>query len=237
MPIFEWKTEYETGTQQIDDQHRYLVALINRLDHLINNSEGAHEDDVSELEEIFSELFDYTVYHFNYEEQLMEQTHYASASMAAHKRQHTQFIQELKSVLNDFQDVKMEDGTVILSFLTNWLINHICKIDKKFAHHLQSHPEVIQSPPTTNEVTETQRSEPEDERLFLGLFMDFSSHLSHHLSQVEKQLGQLLTQTPPPKLNYLTEKIVRRVRIVQSLIGNLESSAKKLRKSKKPPKS
>ena len=38
MPIFEWKTEYETGTQQIDDQHRYLVALINQLDHLINNS-------------------------------------------------------------------------------------------------------------------------------------------------------------------------------------------------------
>ncbi len=241
MPIFEWKPEYETGIHDIDEQHQYLVSLINRLDQLIHAPQASSDDTVADLEELYTELFDYTVYHFNYEEQLMEQSGYASASMTAHKKQHDQFILELKSVLNDFQDVKLADGKVILSFLTNWLINHICKIDKKLAKHVlaQAQPNDPAEPATAS-TTDTMLTDYQDDRHFLGLFMDFSEHLSHHLSQVEKQLTQLRKQLstdaedePLPVPKKLTERIMRRVRIVRSLVGNLESSAKSLRKNKK----
>lgn len=128
MAIFEWKSEYDTGVEEIDNQHKVLVSLINELSGLVgdNFDRGAAED-------VFNKLKNYTVFHFATEESLMAQYHYAERDLHAHLLQHRQFEEEIASVQHDFSQISIEDCNVILSYLTNWLINHICKVDKRFS--------------------------------------------------------------------------------------------------------
>lgn len=128
MTIFEWKSEYDTGVEEIDNQHKVLVSLINELNGLVGDN-----FDRGAAEEIFNKLKNYTVFHFATEEGLMAQYHYADRDLHAHLLQHRQFEEEIASVQHDFSQITIEDCNVILSYLTNWLINHICKVDKRFS--------------------------------------------------------------------------------------------------------
>ena len=67
--MFLWKMEFELGISSIDDQHKRLLEIGNRINELLIN----HEEDDDNYDEIFTvieELKDYTVYHFNTEEEL-----------------------------------------------------------------------------------------------------------------------------------------------------------------------
>lgn len=128
MAIFEWKSEYETGVDEIDYQHRVLVSLINELSDLASN-----QFDLEAAGEVFEKLKSYTVFHFATEEELMGQYRYEERDHQAHLLQHRQFEKEIESVQQDFNQVSVEDCNVILSYLKNWLINHIGRTDKRLA--------------------------------------------------------------------------------------------------------
>lgn len=128
MTTFEWKSEYDTGVEEIDNQHKVLVSLINELGGLVGDN-----FDRGAAEEVFDKLKNYTVFHFATEEGLMAQYHYGERDLHAHLLQHRQFEKEIASVQHDFNQISIEDCNVILSYLTNWLINHICKVDKRFS--------------------------------------------------------------------------------------------------------
>ncbi|WP_250657207.1 bacteriohemerythrin [Alkalimarinus coralli] len=128
MTIFEWKSEYDTGVEEIDNQHKVLVSLINELDSLVGE-----RFDRGAAEEVFNKLKSYTVFHFATEESLMAEYHYVERDLHAHLLQHRQFEEEIGSVQHDFSQVSREDCNVILSYLTNWLIKHICKVDQRLA--------------------------------------------------------------------------------------------------------
>ncbi len=131
VAIFEWKSEYDTGIAEIDNQHMVLVSLINELHILVNE-----KFDRALAEEIFEKLKKYAFFHFATEENLMAQYHYDAHDNEAHLAQHRQFESEFKSVQADFENITLEECNVVLSYLTNWLTNHICKVDKRLADHI-----------------------------------------------------------------------------------------------------
>ena len=63
--IFPWDTNFETGLELIDDQHRELVNILNRLAANLANLSGEVV-----LNEIFDELSAYADYHFATEEKV-----------------------------------------------------------------------------------------------------------------------------------------------------------------------
>ncbi|UZE95289.1 bacteriohemerythrin [Alkalimarinus alittae] len=128
MTIFEWKSEYDTGVEEIDNQHKVLVSLINELNSLVSG-----QFDREAAGEVFKKLKGYTVFHFSTEESLMAQYGYVEPDLHAHLMQHRQFEKEVESVQHDFSQISYEDCNVILTYLTNWLIKHICKVDQRFA--------------------------------------------------------------------------------------------------------
>mgnify|MGYP000867218199 FL=1 len=65
MPLVEWKSEFSLGISEIDEQHKKILAIINKLYDLFSNKE--HQD-IAEIERIIKELADYAVYHFQTEE-------------------------------------------------------------------------------------------------------------------------------------------------------------------------
>ena len=130
MALLLWQDNLNTGIQVIDDQHRRIVEMINQL--------HAAQTGGSQLvvAEVIDELVDYTLSHFAFEEELMEEAGYPFC--AAHKRVHEVFTKRVSEYRMRFQageDVVDE----LKSMLSRWLFNHIRGDDKAYAEQVKRH--------------------------------------------------------------------------------------------------
>ncbi len=128
--LFEWKEEYNTGCDVIDQQHRRLFDIINNL---FQAFEGAFAE--SQVPRILDELEDYTIYHFSTEEELFQQTGYPFSQ--AHIEEHKYFANKIKNFKKDLESGK----NTLLAFdvmitLKDWLLGHILGSDKKYVPYL-----------------------------------------------------------------------------------------------------
>lgn len=127
MVFMEWSAKLETGIGMIDAQHKMLVDLINTLESALRGPNAAK---AAEL--VLVDLKKYTIYHFSAEETLMVRSGYAG--LKEHQGQHQQFVEELEGfeidALTDAPDLAQE----ILTFLKDWLVEHILGRDMEFAN-------------------------------------------------------------------------------------------------------
>ncbi len=125
--MFAWKEELELGIESIDNQHKKLLEIGNRIYKLIEeHNEG--DDNYDEIVNVIGQLKDYTVYHFSNEENLFKEIGYEQADN--HKRVHDEFIDYLKSISLDEVDQNqkqfLED---LLVKVVQWVFNHILRED------------------------------------------------------------------------------------------------------------
>ena len=127
--FIQWKDEYNVGIDSIDQQHKKLVNLINKLQTAIDYSTGEEFE-----HEALNELVDYTKTHFGYEEGLMEK--YGYPDFEPHKALHREMIAKVEAVLAEYE----QDGDLAMdhavTFLKSWLINHINGTDKQYSSFL-----------------------------------------------------------------------------------------------------
>ncbi len=124
-PLVEWNDKLSVGIEEIDEQHKVLVKLVNDLYGAIIKKT---DDEV--VDDILAELIQYTIVHFAVEESLMRIFDYPQYE--EHKKHH----QVLASQVLDIQrKVKTREEVVsmdILNFLRGWLTNHIMIEDKHY---------------------------------------------------------------------------------------------------------
>lgn len=128
MSILTWNDQLMVGIDSVDDQHQQLVALINRLDEVVTL--GAEEQTIVNT---VNELVDYTVYHFQHEEQLMQKPGYNAEMFAKHREQHREFVEKMLHVQ---AEVKIDVSIIskdLLDYLVDWLCHHTLKTDKVMA--------------------------------------------------------------------------------------------------------
>ena len=131
MALIEWSTELSVGIESIDQQHKELMNIINRLDEAMHN-----DDSIEVLRKTFTDLTHYTQKHFAYEEKLFNLHDYEDG--IEHKRQHDELIVqliELKEKFDHYQKEKLTEQ--VMAFLKNWLTYHILETDKAYSEHLQ----------------------------------------------------------------------------------------------------
>ena len=127
--IFPWNENFQTGIPGIDEQHRKLVELLNKLaSHLAFGVEKP------ELNSIFNELTEYTQYHFITEEAVWEKYLSADELSVDHARMHQSFVEDVLK-LRGKQDTFANEQVIedIVVFLTHWLAFHILESDKHLA--------------------------------------------------------------------------------------------------------
>lgn len=122
--LFQWTDEYSVGVEEIDNQHRTLFELINRLFMAAVNRE--HE---SAIPEILAVLIDYTRTHFSLEEELLADVGYAD--LEAHHEEHLRFIEKMETVTRKYQEGKVVTFELI-NFLKRWLKEHILETDQHY---------------------------------------------------------------------------------------------------------
>lgn len=129
MSIFPWMRKYEVNVESIDLQHKKLVELLNTLAEAMSRGKG---NDVLNL--IFSELVDYTVYHFSEEEKHFDQIDYPFSD--EHKEEHRLLIEQASQLQADFKTNKTGVSIDVMRFLKQWLIEHISGTDMELGRLL-----------------------------------------------------------------------------------------------------
>ncbi|WP_207765403.1 bacteriohemerythrin [Cuspidothrix issatschenkoi] len=124
IKIAQWRPEYETGNDIIDEQHKSLFSTINALNSAMLEGQGE-----ALLEKTLDSLKDYTTVHFDTEEKFMLDHKYPD--YIEHKQKH----EALKAKVLSFEKKNYDDlsklTNAVSHFLTDWLIHHIKDEDKK----------------------------------------------------------------------------------------------------------
>lgn len=120
-----WKQDYELGINEIDDQHKVLVELINRLyDAFIKKEQN------SEVIKVISELYNYTDTHFKTEEKYFWRFQYENTEK--HIAEHKKFIDAINSFREQVEEDPGRFVFAIIKFLQDWILNHIMISDKEY---------------------------------------------------------------------------------------------------------
>ena len=128
--FIEWSDKISVGIQELDEQHKQLVDLINRLFDAM--TEG--QDKAAVAKEIMNELIQYTIIHFAVEESLFRIFDYPDYD------EHCKHHQELRLQAHEINQ-KVQSGErmitpELLFFLRKWITNHIMVEDKKYSPFL-----------------------------------------------------------------------------------------------------
>ena len=157
MKAFQWTRKFETGFVEVDQQHRYLVDLIN----LLGDATTEKSENSVNIEAIVEDLVDYAQYHFTEEEELMALVGIDVRHFTTHTNAHDSF---LRDVLTLYETLKLEqanDFQDLLDFLVHWLVYHILGADQDMARQIRA----IESGMSPNEAygaMESGRSETTD---------------------------------------------------------------------------
>jgi hemerythrin len=139
-----WSDSLSVGIESVDNDHKKLISIINRL------LDNIHKDvDKDILLDIFHELEDYTVYHFNREEKLMHE-------ICAHKdvddpykenhlKQHKVFKESVAKLKERFKNESTKESYYeITNFLTQWLLEHIISEDLTLSQCFVEHQKRVE---------------------------------------------------------------------------------------------
>jgi hemerythrin len=127
----EWKDEYSIGVELLDGHHRKLIELLNKAYTLVTQG-----DNLTELSKLLNELINYAHYHFTAEEEMMHQ--YQCENIEKHEMQHIDFIKKIIAYKKDFSAGGEQLSAEVFDFMTNWLLNHILKIDMEMGKEMCS---------------------------------------------------------------------------------------------------
>lgn len=126
MAFIDWESRYSVGHNEIDQQHRQLIDMINKLHTAMKSGQGSREAGA-----IVEEMVNYSKFHFETEENLMKV--YGFIGLLTHKAEHAAFIKQAGDFQTQFAAGKVSLSIDILNFLKEWLTKHILGTDSKYS--------------------------------------------------------------------------------------------------------
>ncbi len=123
--LIEWTAELETGVEEMDRQHKKLIALMNHVYELLR---GGKREDACML---FHEgLLAYVEKHLSEEEEFMKKIGYPDYEK--HLRLHETFRKEVQRLHSSVRAGDPQAFARELSFVWGWIYTHIAKADRKY---------------------------------------------------------------------------------------------------------
>lgn len=122
MKKIEWSDEFSVGVDELDQQHKLLVNLINKL---IDNH-GVPIDPET-VPRVLGGLLNYVQQHFSLEEELMAKHDFPG--LEDHRKHHQGFTEALINIGNNSEDLSAEE---LLVYLDEWLRSHIIHDDQDY---------------------------------------------------------------------------------------------------------
>jgi len=127
MPKIEWSEKFSVGFQEIDEQHKKWIDIINNLHGAIMEQTGG--EDLTQT--IINEMLEYGRIHFAFEEKFLREKGYPDLN--SHKSVHRNFMVTLRDKLEEDRSGGMVLNREVMLMLTNWLQDHILNEDMRYS--------------------------------------------------------------------------------------------------------
>lgn len=125
MNTIEWADNISVGVKLFDEEHKELINFINKLNNALQI-----QSTKKTMEEILAGLVNYTKIHFKHEEEAMLKYNYPD--YLKHKEEHDRLTSQVTEFHERLNSGKSSFSLELMDFLSNWLINHIQKIDMRY---------------------------------------------------------------------------------------------------------
>lgn len=135
MALIEWRDEYATGIESVDEEHKELIGLINEL--TLELREDLHT--VENIESYLGEIHAKIAAHFALEERFMKEQGYRRYD--SHKQDHERLLDDLREIMNNYRAgsyLKFEQALV--QHLNDWFMVHFTTHDTLLHGELGDHP-------------------------------------------------------------------------------------------------
>ena len=129
MALISWDNSFSVKVKNVDTQHQKLFALINELHDAMNQGKGRDA-----AGKILDDLVNYTKTHFAFEELLLKNNGYPN--FPAHKAEHDAFTGKVVEFQKQYKEGKATLALPLMTFLKDWLSNHIRGTDQKYSNFL-----------------------------------------------------------------------------------------------------
>lgn len=129
MSLMAWKEVYLIGVETVDEHHKKLFSLVNGLYDALLAGGGRVAADAA-----LKALLDYTVYHFDAEEELMRSAGYPE--LEEHRRQHRVLLDRTLAMVALYEKGQEEVSMQLVHFLKDWLYQHTTTSDRKIGRFL-----------------------------------------------------------------------------------------------------
>ncbi|HCV42741.1 MAG TPA: hemerythrin [Bacteroidetes bacterium] len=129
MATLVWKDVYSVGVEDLDQQHKRLLDLVNELTTM-----DRKKIDNKAIFTALNELVAYAQTHFDTEEGYM--TRFEFPHLAAHQREHVAFAAK---VFNFAQRLEQNDPhlhATVVDFLKTWYTSHVLGTDREYIEYL-----------------------------------------------------------------------------------------------------
>ncbi|MBC7906426.1 MAG: bacteriohemerythrin [Rhodospirillaceae bacterium] len=129
--VLQWHEEYRVDVLRLDTHHRRLFEQANAILDAVDCGR-----DLPEVLSLVDAIAEYARYHFGEEEALMERHGYPEAE--THRARHARLMDMLGETRDQIQERGFADSATMLTFLKEWLVNHICTDDRRYTTYLNS---------------------------------------------------------------------------------------------------
>jgi len=144
MPVIEWVEDLSVHVDEIDEQHRGIIEIINDLHDALLGSKTSELDNarikaLDAMEEKVSS-------HFATEEAYMAGIDYPDLN--GHLEKHSAFLRLLRQHRKDLQDGVILLNSELMKTLASWFVDHELGEDQKFS---SSYSEKAERPPLSSQ--------------------------------------------------------------------------------------
>ncbi|PWH17777.1 MAG: hemerythrin [Anaerolineae bacterium] len=123
--------DFSVNIKEIDNQHRQLIEIVNQLHRAMREGKSSQM-----INDIINRLIDYTQYHFETEERLMEA--YNFPGYVHHKAEHAKLTRQVQEFQRQYRQNPMGLSVQLLNFLKSWVADHILQTDKQYTRFLNN---------------------------------------------------------------------------------------------------
>jgi hemerythrin-like metal-binding protein len=134
MDSFQWGIHFLTGVTDVDNQHKYLVDLINEFGRSLTEDKILIQD----VDGLYNKLSEYAVHHFQEEENLMSEVKVDALYLNHHIDVHKGFLDDVISIYSNISQDNLDPASDLLKFLTHWLSYHILGDDQDMAKQIKA---------------------------------------------------------------------------------------------------
>jgi hemerythrin len=132
IDYIQWRPEFLTGIDKIDEGHHHFIKTHNKLVDIINKDLCAKK-----LLEILYAIMHYVEHHLINEEICYQ----GYDGFSEHKAKHKEFV----SKINDVREVMEKDNDPevckkLQTYLHNWFMQHIIKKDMEAVEYVKNNP-------------------------------------------------------------------------------------------------